>query len=783
MDAKELCLRLAYADSEDGVISLLEESGYWNDESVWRCYGDNENNFSTIGNQQSNPEAALAEKIINSVDAVLISECLKRKIDPEGESAPQSITEALVQFFNIFEGILSNVSAQERSKLAENICLVATGAKTNPSYAIIDRGEGQTPKRMPETLLSIGKSNKLRIPFVQGKFNQGGTGVLQFCGPKNLQLIISKRNPEVACYENDETKNWWGFTIVRRIPPSKGVRSSIYKYLAPKGEILSFISDSLPLLPGDYPISFGNTLEWGTYIKLYEYQMPGLKTNILFDLYNRLSLLMPNIALPVRFFERRKGYTGHSFETTLSGLSVRLDEDKRENLEDNFPTSASFTASGQRMKAKIYAFKKWQSEKYTKSEGIIFTVNGQTQGHLSKSFFSRRSVGMGYLADSILVIVDCNDFEGGAREDFFMTSRDRIRSGELRSNIEKKLEELIKRHPGLRALRERRRREEIENKLKDSKPLADVIENILKKSPTLSKLFMDGVRITNPFKLKSVNDLKVYEGKEFPTFFKLKNNFSKSNPKHCSINRKFRVQYQTDARNDYFDRDKDPGRFILLLNGVEMDDYSLNLWNGIASLTVQLPKEAMVADLLHFKSRVDDINRVEPFEEDFYVIVDKKADKRLGDKGKRKPPSSDEDGNHAEATSFLDLPNIIEVKKDEWDRHLFNEYSALKVVNCGEREFDFFINMDNIFLQTEIKGSPTIDEKLLAARYKYGMVLIGIALLKEADSEEYKEMQSTYTENYNIFKEIEKFSKAISPMLLPMISSLGDLELEEENNY
>ena len=102
--------------------------------------------------------------------------------------------------------------------------MIATGQKSKPCYSILDTGEGQTPEKMPETLLSLGKSNKLRIPFVQGKFNMGGTGVLQFCGEKNIQLIedggwhfnyleepekISKKLKAFAhtVYNNDEFTN------------------------------------------------------------------------------------------------------------------------------------------------------------------------------------------------------------------------------------------------------------------------------------------------------------------------------------------------------------------------------------------------------------------------------------------------------------------------------------------------------------------------------------------------------------------------------------------------
>ena len=145
--------------------------------------------------------------------------------------------------------------------------------------------------------------------------------------------------------------------------------------------------------------------------------MSGLRAPIILDAYNRLSLLTPNIALPVRLYERRNGYTAHSYEATLSGLSVRLEEDKRENLEPGYPNSGSISARGQKMDLLVYAFKKGAEEKYRKNEGIIFVVNGQTQGRLTTDFFARKSVGLHYLQDSILVVVDCSTFDGRAREE------------------------------------------------------------------------------------------------------------------------------------------------------------------------------------------------------------------------------------------------------------------------------------------------------------------------------------------------------------------------------
>jgi hypothetical protein len=623
---------------------------------------------------------------------------------------------------------------------------------------------------MPDTFLSLSKSNKMRIPFVQGKFNMGGTGVFQFSGHSNLQLIVSRRNPEIAKYEDDPTKDNWGYTIVRREDPKGGRRSSVYTYLVVDGKIPSFKAKFIPILPGDYPQPYEKPMEWGTYIKLYEYQMPGLKTNILFDLYNRICLLLPEIALPVRFYERRDGYRGHSLETTMSGLMVRLSEDSRENLEEGFPNSSTISVSGEKMVCNIFAFKKGQSEKYRKDEGVIFTINGQTHGHIPVSFFNHKSVGMSYLADSILVTIDCANFTGRTREDLFMNSRDRLRGGNLKDQIEKRLEELLNSHPGLRALREKRRKEEIQTKLEDSKPLKEVLEDILKKSPALSALLIPGIKINTPFDLRNIGEQETFLGKEFPTYFRIR----LKGVKKCNINRKFRVQYETNANNDYFERSNLPGEFKLSIKGTEITDYILNLWNGLATLTVSLPKLAKVGNTFEYKSTVQDPTQLRPFEDVFEVEVLPEVQISTGDPGIRNRPPSEIEGDARAVSSRLSLPQVIPIHKDGWSEVGFDENSALKVMYTGEEGYDFYVNMDNICLLSEIKAKSEIDAKLLLERYKYAMVLIGLALLKEypKDAEQKKD-------DKDIYKEIMEITAKLSHIVLPMISYLGELEIED----
>ncbi len=330
-----------------------------------------------------------------------MNECWLKGISPEDPSAPQSIHEAVALYFaddpKKYDtlGHIGYWRSEKRTEVSRLITIAATGERTNPCFTISDAGEGQTPESMPETLLSLDKKNKAKIQFVQGKFNMGGTGVFQFCSKNyNLQLVLSRRNPDiVGGTSSDESADMWGFTVIRRENPPPGQKSSVYTYLAPlgadraprAGDILRVNSESLPIFPNRRN-AYGREAKWGTAIKLYEYNAKGFRTNMMLrdGLLFRLDVLLPEIALPIRLYECRDygGDPARSFETTLSGLSVRLEDGKAGNLENDFPTTSPLTAGGQRMTAKVYAFKKGKAETYRKNEGIIFTVNGQTHGHL-----------------------------------------------------------------------------------------------------------------------------------------------------------------------------------------------------------------------------------------------------------------------------------------------------------------------------------------------------------------------------------------------------------------
>ncbi len=126
-------------------------------------------------------------------------------VQTESPAAPKNIRNAVARFFeeghpagSVFSGQVQAWPDEKRREVARGITLAATGVKGqggDPCLSIADLGEGQTPRKFPDTFLSLEKPHKLRIRFVQGKFNMGETGVLEFCGKQNFQLLISRRSP------------------------------------------------------------------------------------------------------------------------------------------------------------------------------------------------------------------------------------------------------------------------------------------------------------------------------------------------------------------------------------------------------------------------------------------------------------------------------------------------------------------------------------------------------------------------------------------------------------
>lgn len=414
---------------------------------------------------------------------------------------------------------------------------------------------------------------------------------------------------------------------------------------------------------------------------------------------------------------------------------------------------------------------------YRGTEGILLTQNGQTHGSFDKKFYNRNSVGLSYLSEFLLTIVDCSGIDEATREELFMNSRDRTRSSSFANKLEADLEEFLKGNETLKQIQARRREEAISDKLDDEKPLEDVLSSVFKSSSVLSKLFILGEKLKNPINLGPGAEAETFEGKYNPTFFTLVRPKKKAySPfiREAQLGRKCRIRFKTDACNDFFTREKYPGSFSLKRDGGECEDHFLNLKDGIAALNFELPADASVGDEHSYAFTVVDTNNDNKFEETFTIIITA-FHEEPGGGGRRTPPDDGTKGKGALTPAGISLPNVREVTHEDWDTYSFDRESALAVINAGDGVYDFYVNMENIHLQSELKpiANNEAKMKLLKARYKYSMVLIGLSILgyeknhRNSEDEQKSEIEDPETT-------IRLMTKMVSPVILPMIAVMGD---------
>lgn len=725
MQNRELLEKLLSAESEQAVDRVIASSPEMSDEDNWMAYGGVDNNFGVIANQQSDSLAALVEKTVNSTDALMVRRALELEIDPTSDDAPNSLSEAAEEFFGVPNGALSNIKDHDRRRaLADNVYVVAEGARSTPTIAIVDRGEGQTPEEFPNTFLSLQASNKLKIPFVQGRFNMGGTGALPFAGRKGYQLILSRRHPSIAGRGPD---NEWGWTLVKRRPPREGERSPSYVFFAPDFQIPSFEGGPLPLLPeGASPRA--KMLDGGTYIKLYDYKLSPA-TIITASLYRRLNLKLFYVPVPITLHECRD-YKAKTRYTFLEGQRNRLEDVRfRSDVIErpDFPIESTVQIQkGENVRVKAWLLKSGvDASRWTRpSESICLTVNGQTHATYDRRFFSRDRVQKDYVKNDLLVEVDCSDLSTGLISDIFMASRDRIRDIRETKDMERALEKLFKDDPILKEYDRIRREEKLKEKLDETRSATEILKGFMKVSPEIAALLGGGNILPSPKGVDKEEPLRPFLGEEFPTHLTLRKPDSGllQIPQGC----RRQIIFETDVENSYLSRPYNPG----VLEVCEDDDWvrTRSLRNGQLSLTVQPPENAKVGEELEIEVRLSSPNAGGSgfFERKIAVEIVEEPEEN----------DRDDNNNERDPKKGLELPLISGVRQHEWDMFDWNEDSVASVHN-HEGGTDIYVNLDNKHLRATLRErSHAGNEAQIENMFKIGIGLIAFGIKSKIENVE-----------------------------------------------
>ena len=569
--SQEMFTKLLVTTSSEEVATLITEDEFFKEGNCsWIPYGGRENNAGQVEGQMKSSSNALVEKLTNSIDAILMRRCYEVEgaaPDSKDPKLPKSLSEAITKYFGGEE-----VVNRKRSEWAkQHLVVLAEGDKKHPTLTIIDRGEGQTPERIQKSIVHLSGSIKSNVDFVFGKYHQGGSAAVRFCGSKAkcYQLVLSRRAETIA---EKGKPNDYGWTLVRRNYKN---RVAFYEYCTDKnGNTFSFAAK---------PLSFeGLDIEFvdGCLIRLYDYYLENPsnitygRNSLAFDIDQKLQ----KSPLPMYLSDKR-GWRGDT-KYTIAGLLRRI-EDNKDIVNDDVSLPADLGEIGTRtircIRLKHISDVKGVESYKQQREKIFYVENGLALGYENESFV-RTDCQLPALAPYLLCYVDMSDipvelanlFHAG-REEFAHTEDYHVVKERLKRFFENETFEKWDKEYQQKTLASAN---------EDNKELDKLIEKAIVDDPELKELLGIGEEIKIP-KGKE-EDKTEYVGEEDPIKFE----FVGNQPKEVDKASYALVHFKTEAKDNLLTRKnncyhiewtKEAGLFDVVVRGVKKGVISLRV--------------------------------------------------------------------------------------------------------------------------------------------------------------------------------------------------------------
>jgi hypothetical protein len=777
MDSYEICMKLLAAESEFAVQAIIDVNATLKDPANWRPLDGRETNFNVTSNQASDGGKALTELMTNMVDAVLMKHAYKAGIEPKSPHAPSTMYEAVAKLFKwIPNGRLVNVDPNDpqlREFASKNLLIGITGAKNKkeglPCYTFVDNGEGQRPADFTKTFLSLSEGNKKSIPFVQGKYNMGSSGVLGYCGRRWFKLIVSRR------YDQD---GGWGWTLMRRRPVG-GMPVAEY-FTLPGGKMPEFSGQPLyPFRRGTGQVYEGTMLSSGTVIKLYDYQV-GARFLSFRGAREALNENLVETILPFRLLDFRqkpdkqrtgdralgvdpRPFYGMEFlllnshnEGSGEGAEEGVDGDESdgedgEDGEDRVTAEARIAVGliqhpdlGE-LSITAIALKREIPSWLKKTNNRVFhTVNGQVQFKQTRGYLTE--CGFPALKDRIVVIVDASNLSFDAHNDVWKGDREHIRNTIVGEIYREQVSAVIRESEALKQLQLQVAKQELDRAKTDEGN--DLFQKLVNSDRTLAALLTN----TDPVIYvptgggaggTTVGEDEFKDGRYSPTFFRLEDRV-RAAPLEIPLDRTRPVTGRTDAENGYLTRAENTGRLTVPPEIAKKFALRPHLLNG--KLTIFLsPLEGAVSigDELTVRFELSDPSMPLPLSDELRVrIVDEVGPTR---KKPKRPPTAParagKGGNKSgdgEPLPTHGLPryklltkdgrNVGNDTTDPWPKD-FSEGDGGFVEDYGDQGAVYKINYDNAYhIRYKQQARGDVAKEAITEKYILGMRILMLGL-------------------------------------------------------
>jgi len=749
--SKDVLQRLLECETEAEVQAVIESEPFLADPKNWRPLDARETNFNVTSNQASDGGKALTELMTNMVDAILMKAARQKGVPLTGKGAPPTMYAAVDKLIkNLRGGKLVNLEPRDpwlRDFAQKNLVLGITGAKNKdeglPCFTFIDNGEGQAPEDFPDTFLSLSAGTKKSIPFVQGKYNMGSSGVLRYCGRRWFKLVVSRRF---------DKSSPWGWTLMRRRPGSAEDMPIAEYCVLPDGSIPSFDAPDLyPLRNLEGKRYDGVHIETGTVVKLYDYQV-GRRFMSFRGSREALNENLVETILPFRLLDLRQKPDKKRGGDRALGVDARpfygmeyllLNSHREEGLEDEEDAAGlnkidvgSFTdpelgevsIGAIVLRRDLPGWLKPQSS----NNRVFHAVNGQVHHKRTRGYLT--TCGFPALKDRIVIVVDASKLHFGAHNEVWKGDREHLSQTLLGEKYEDEVNSTIKGSGTLKDLQNKIAQQELETASKTERN--ELFQKLVDYDPALAALLSDrDPSINVPGQggggKGDVGKGEFPEAKHSPSFVRLDERFTAS-PFEVPLNRARKILAHTDAEDGFFHRSDNRGSLIFADDDSVREKFVVRqyLARGHLALFLQpVSDKVKLGDTLSFRIGLLDPSMPEPvYSDQMTVVVAKEDEQEPRKRRKPKPPGSSARGLPPFKLLTKDGREINGQDTEAWPED-FSAVDGGLVRDLGEGKFIYLINYDNVYhLKYRMRERGDIARDVVTEKYILGMRIVMLAL-------------------------------------------------------
>ena len=738
MDSENTCIALLRCESEQEVQSVVEATPEMSDTTNWQPIDERDSNFNVVTNQASTGSKALAEMCTNMVDAVLMKHAFEQNVPLTGPDAPQSVLEGVRQLVAL-EGTLTGRLADAdsdrplREFATENLVVGVTGGTRRDEslcFTFVDNGEGQHSGDFQDTFLSLSRGNKTEIPFVQGRYSMGSSGVLSYCGDHWYKLIISKR------FTRDGN---WGWTLVRRRPTSG---TPIAEYFHLQNEIQEFDAHQIwPLMLGSGQLDEAVAPRSGSIIKLYDYQME--TRNISFrDIRESMNLNLVSTVLPIRLMDyryradpSRGGRRAQGVdERSLFGIEYLLlkshahEVDLRDDDEETVQGDRNHVGRINdpylgRIDISVIVLPRelpgWLKPNRTRAR-VFHSVNGQVQFTDGRNYVSAQCRLPG-LKDRVVLIVDASDLTEAAYNDVWKGDRESIRQTRRGAQYVDAVTQVIRNSQYLKDLQHQLREEELDNVV--SRGSTELFQSLVNEDPNVAQLLPYGELVTTPRGPRP--GPQEYVGQFSPSFLRLVGRRLRDDGIDIAVGGTRRVTFETDVVNDYFYRPDNRGD-VLTSRGLSTLGYDCSLSNGRLVVNFSCANDHnLIGNTLTGRVGLTDDAMLQPIFENvnFNVLAERQPS----------PPGTSRPRRQVIDAPDVDPPQtqwmtrdgrlIDDAETEPWPED-YDDQDGGQVTDLGEEVKLYSINYDNAHFMNFLARQPNeLSRRVATEQYRLAMLV------------------------------------------------------------